>query len=158
MTKVLRLIGILFAGIGAFFTGLGLGITSVSPALGLHFLVFTVLGFVFFCLGIGFLSYIKFHKRRRAQLLAEGTCIYAVITEVSMDTRFEFNGRHPLVIWCQAQNPEDGCVYIFRSEDIWYDPRPYLYDAGVEMLPVYVDPDNYKRYAVDTSGVLPELG
>ena len=156
MTKVLRLIGIIFTGIGALFTGLG--IVIVSAARDFHFLIFSGVGGLFLCIGIIFLLFLSSHGRKRAQLLAEGICIYADITEVAMDTRFRFNGRCPLVIYCQAQNPEDGRVYIFRSEDIWYDPRPYLDDAGAEVLPVYVDPDNYKRYAVDTSGVLPELG
>ena len=156
MTKVLRLIGIIFTGIGALFTGLG--IVIVSAARDFHFLIFSGVGGLFLCIGIIFLLFLSSHGRKRAQLLAEGTCIYADITEVAMDTRFRFNGRCPLVIYCQAQNPEDGRVYIFRSEGIWYDPRPYLDDANVERLPVYVDPDNYKHYAVDTSGVLPELG
>lgn len=156
MTKVLRLIGIIFAAMGALFTGVGIAI--VSAVGDLHFLIFSGVGVLFLCLGIIFLLYISSHNRKRARLLAEGTCIYADITEVAMDTRFEFNGRHPLVIWCQALNPEDGRVYIFRSEGIWYDPRPYLDDAGAEVLPVYVDPNNYRHYTVDTSGVLPELG
>lgn len=156
MTKVLRLIGIIFAAMGALFTGIGIAIVSVVSDL--HFLIFSGVGALFLCLGIIFLVYISSHNRKRAQLLAEGACIYADITDVAMDTRFRFNGRCPLVIWCQALNPEDGRVYIFRSEGIWYDPRPYLDDADIWKLPVYVDPDNYKHYAVDTSGVLPELG
>lgn len=155
MTKVLRLTGIIFAGIGAVFTGIG--IVTAGAVHDLHFLVFSGVGGLFLCLGIIFLLFISSHNRKRARLLAEGTCIYAGITEVAMDTRFRFNGRHPLVICCQAQNPEDGRVYTFRSEGIWYDPRPYLDDADAETLPVYVDPNNYKHYAVDTSGVLPEL-
>lgn len=156
MVKVLRLIGILFAGMGALFTGIG--IVIVWAARDFHFLIFSGVGILFLCLGIIFLLYLSAHSRKRARLLAEGTCIYADITGVAMDTRFRFHGRCPLVIWCQAQNPEDGRVYIFRSEGIWYDPRPYLDDAGAEKLPVYVDPENYKHYAVDTYGVLPELG
>ena len=156
MTKVLRLIGIIFAGIGALFTALGIVISGAAGDL--HFLIFSGVGGVFLCLGIIFLLFISSHDRKRARLLAEGTCIYADITEIAMDTRFRFNGRHPLVIYCQALNPEDGRVYVFCSEGIWYDPRPYLDDANAEKLPVYVDPDNYKHYAVDTSGVLPELG
>ena len=156
MTKVLRLVGIIFAGGGALFMATGIAIASAARDP--HFLIFSGVGTLFLAMGIGFLIYIASHNRRRARLLAEGTCIYADITEVAMDTRFRFNGRHPLVVCCQAQNPEDGRVYIFRSEGIWYDPRPYLDDAGAEVLPVYVDPNNYRRYAVDTSGVLPELG
>lgn len=156
MAKVLRWVGILFAGIGTVFSLLGpvVALSAHEPV----FLVFTLVGAVFLALGIGFLVFLARHSRRRALLLAEGLRINADITEVRMDTRFSFNGRHPLVICCQAQNPEDGRVYVFRSEGIWYDPRPYLEDAGVGVLPVYVDPNNYRRYAVDTSGVLPEQG
>lgn len=156
MTKVLRLIGIIFAAMGALFTGIGIAIASAVGDL--HYLIFSGVGGLFLFLGIIFLLFVLSHDRKRARLLAEGTLIYADITEVALDIRFESNGRHPLVIWCQALNPEDGRVYIFRSEGIWYDPRPYLDDADIRQLPVYVDPDNYKHYAVDTSGILPELG
>ena len=156
MTKVLRWVGILFAGIGAVFTGVG--IFLLLPAREPIFLVFTLVGLLVFATGAGFLVYLAAHSRRRAQLLAGGVCIDADITEVAMDPRFRLNGRCPLVIYCQAQNPEDGRVYVFRSEGFWYDPRPYLEDAGARTLPVYVDPNNYRHYAVDASGVLPEMG
>ena len=155
MTKVLRWVGILFAGIGAVFTGIGI---LLLPARGPIFLIFTLAGLLIFAAGAGVLVYLAAHIRRRAQLLAEGICITADITDVAMYTRFRLNGRCPLVICCQAQNPEDGRVYVFRSEGFWYDPRPYLEDAGACTLPVYVDPNNYRHYAVDASGVLPEMG
>ena len=156
MIKVLRWIGILFSAIGALFTAVGVFIANAERDP--FFLIFCAVGILFFVLGVGFLCFLIRHTRERARLLVEGTRIYADITGVRMDTRFRFNGRHPLVIDCQARNPEDGRVYVFHSEGIWYDPRPYLEDAGADTLPVYVDPGNYRRYAVDVSDVLSELG
>ncbi len=154
MTKVLRWVGTIFAIIGGVFTAVGMVVMRRGPA----FACFAIVGVVFLALGIAFLCFVRRHGRLRARLLADGMRIDAEITGVRMDTRFEFNGRHPLVIDCQALNPEDGRVYVFHSEGIWYDPRPYLDDARAESLPVFVDPNNYKHYAVDTSAVLPEMG
>ena len=95
-------------------------------------------------------------RARRAKLLEEGQRIDAGIIAVDWDTRFRVNGRCPLVIRCQAVNPADGCVYVFQSEAFWFDPSPFL--EGLSTLPVYVDGDNYRRYAVDTQGIVPKQG
>ena len=94
---------------------------------------------------------VRFYRRAAAGLRTD-----AGIIAVDWDTRFRVNGRCPLVIRCQAVNPADGCVYVFQSEAFWFDPSPFL--EGLSTLPVYVDGDNYRRYAVDTQGIVPKQG
>ena len=53
-------------------------------------------------------------------------------------------------------DPETGRVFVFQSEGFWFDPAPFL--AGHTTLPVYVQPGNYRRYAVDTAGIVPPEG
>ncbi len=154
MARVLRFIGIIFASIGALFTAIGIftAYAAREPIL----LVFCAPGGIFLILGIVFLCVVDARSRTRARLLAEGERIDAQITDVRWDFRVTFNGRHPLVIDCQTQNPADGRVYVFHSEGIWFDPTPYM--QNITALPVYVDPDNYHRYVVDLSGILPQEG
>lgn len=154
MTYVLRWIGGVFAAIGAVFLAVGIGLGLFAEAVFLF--VFGGIGLTFCLLGIIFLVSVARGRRRRAALLQDGLRIDADLFEVGWDTRCRFNGRCPMVVRCQAVNPQDGRVYVFQSEGIWFDPSPFL--AGRSTVPVCVDPDNYHRYAVDLSGILPQQG
>lgn len=154
MELVLKIVGIVFLIMGAVFGALGLVLVYA-----LHFspmLLFCLLGGIFLAVGIGLLTARGRMRRRREQLLEEGQRINADIVEIGYDTRVNVNGRYPLVIRCQAVNPEDGHVYVFQSQPFWFDPAPFLGERT--QLPVYVDPDNYRHYAVDTQGIVPEKG
>ena len=141
MELALKWTGIIFTILGGIFTALGVCLAVFTGVLPLA--MFAGFGLVFLLLGIG-------------MLLEEGQRIDAGIIAVDWDTRFRVNGRCPLVIRCQAVNPADGCVYVFQSEAFWFDPSPFL--EGLSTLPVYVDGDNYRRYAVDTQGIVPKQG
>ena len=47
-----------------------------------------------------------------------------------------------------------GNVHIFKSRDLYFDPTDLFKD---QMVKVYVDGDNYKRYYVDIDEVLPNV-
>ena len=151
MERVLKILGGIFTALGVVFGGLGL---ALIYALGFTpMLIFCTIGGIFLAVGIGMLVGRVRMRKRRARLLEEGQRIQADILEVDYDTRISVNGRYPLVIRCQAVNPADGCVYVFQSQAFWFDPTPFL--GNRTQLPVYVDPDNYRRYAVDTDGIVP---
>lgn len=154
MERVLKIVGGVFAALGAVFGFLGLFLLyrlRLAPML-----IFCGLGGIFLAVGIGLLVAQGQMRRRRARLLAEGQRIYADIIEIGYDIRITVNGRCPLVIRCQAVNPADGRVYVFQSQAFWFDPAPFL--GNRTQLPVYVDPDNYHHYAVDTEGIVPAKG
>ena len=94
-------------------------------------------------------------KARRLRLLEEGRRIDADIISVDWDTRVRVNGRWPLVIRCQAVNPADGRVYVPERGVL---VRPIAFLEGLSTLPVYVDGDDYRRYAVDIAGIVPQQG
>lgn len=153
MDLVLRLIGIVFTGIGAMFAVLFTVIGITTQVYGLLF--GGLIGLLFFGLGVGFLVHLHRHFKRRAALLENGQRIWADIVAIDLDTRYRYNGRCPFVVRCQAKNPQDGRVYLFNSESFWYDPGPYL--EKIQRLPVYVDPDNYRHYAVDVEQYMPQF-
>ena len=41
-----------------------------------------------------------------------------------------------------------GLVYLFRSNNIWYNPESIIEERQLKQLPVYLDENNYKKYYV----------
>ena len=57
-------------------------------------------------------------------------------------------------IIAQWLNPTDNQMYVFKSDDLSYNPESLLVGKEIE---VYIDPINPKRYYLDISN-LPKLG
>lgn len=123
---------------------------------GLALMALPLVGFVFVIVGLSFLLGARAAAQKLHKLRETGERIDADIIGVQWNTTLRVNGQCPLVICCQAVNPANGKVYVFRSKNVWFDPTPFI--EHLTTLPVYVDADNWKRYAVDTDGILPEEG
>ena len=67
------------------------------------------------------------------------------------EVRPGFDDEYRIV--AQWHDPGAGKVYVFESDPIGFDPSEFI--AGT--VPVYIDPDDPRRYLVDTS-FLPSLG
>lgn len=153
MEKVMKILGVFF---------FVLGLAMLAPGLylvwrfGLALIVMPLCGTVFFATGAGFLLRLRTQKAADRKLRETGSRIEADIIGVQWNTTVRLNGACPLEIQCQAVNPADGKVYVFRSKSVWFDPTPFLENR--KTLPVWVDGDNWRRYTVDTDGVLPEQG
>lgn len=91
-------------------------------------------------------------KSRENQLKKTGMRLDARIVGIAVDPRLSSNYQHPYILQCQYEGP-GGRVYLFKSGPIWYDPTNLLTDDHV---PVYVERENYDRYYVDISQVLPK--
>jgi hypothetical protein len=115
--------------------------------------VFSIIGSIFASMGGIALFWIHARQQSREWLFANGQRIVANIDRVERNTSFQVNGKSPYRIVCQWLDPVDHRVHVFRSQNLWFNPQPYL--NGNTML-VMVDPANLKRYAVDIS-CLPEL-
>jgi hypothetical protein len=111
------------------------------------------LGSIFGIIGLSFLIYPKLKQKRKSHLLRTGRPVPARITEVSLNQSYKVNGRHPFVIHAQWLDPKTASVKLFRSDNFWYDPQPYLHQ---EEVTVFIDKDNQNRYWMDTS-FLPEI-
>lgn len=53
----------------------------------------------------------------------------------------------PYLIKCSANEPSTNLPFVFVSEPIWFDPKPYLKDT----ITVFVNPEKYTEYLIDTS-------
>lgn len=98
--------------------------------------------------GIGAVVWKGVGNRKNAWLQQNGRRIQAEITRVELDTSLEVAGKHPYRIVCQWLDPASNQVHIFHSANIWFDPTNYIPGKTIEVL---VDPDNPRRYAVETA-------
>ncbi len=89
-------------------------------------------------------------KYKRAKLLKEGTAVRAHIIGVRENSAFTVNGQSPLILEC-SWTDRSGTTYVFRSPNLYEDPRAVLEANGITELPVYFDPENMKNYLVDMS-------
>jgi len=101
-------------------------------------------------------------KKKNAGLLKwlkqNGQIIEATVQSVSLETIFnypslktaiKYNGRSPYSIYAQWVQPSANAVYVFKSEPLWIDPQEYIKPG--DKIKVAIDPNNPKRYFVDTS-------
>lgn len=91
-------------------------------------------------------------QRRENRLKVHGLPILARFVRVEPNMSTLVEGRHPFQIVLKWQHPETDQVRTFRSDDLWFNPNPYIESAK---LTVKLDRKNPSRYWVDT-GFLPQ--
>lgn len=116
--------------------------------------IFGIMGSVFFFIGGGWIAY-GWHRAKEVDSLKRtGTPILAEIQSVQPNTSLTVNGRNPYQITAQWLSPYDNKVYVFNSENLWFDPRSYI---DREHVTVFIEQDDPDTHFMDTS-FLPELG
>ncbi|KIP96305.1 MULTISPECIES: DUF3592 domain-containing protein [Pseudomonas] len=111
------------------------------------------IGAVFLAIGLLFVLPPLFAKRRAAELRVSGTAVQAELVDVELNGSLSINGRNPYRIVAQWLNPQTNKLHVFRSENLWFDPGPYISES---LVTVMIDPSNPRRYSMDTR-FLPEL-
>jgi Protein of unknown function (DUF3592) len=122
-------------------------------ALWLGPLVSSGLGTVFTLIGGAMLSAPMLAARKQAHLRQSGTCIVTTFQSVGENTGITVNGRHPFRVFTQWTNPATSQIHVFESENLWFDPAPYI---NTRDIAVFIERNNPKRYFVDLS-FLPKL-
>jgi hypothetical protein len=92
-------------------------------------------------------------RARIAGLRRTGQTVLAHFLEVRRNPLSTLNGIPAWQLIYQWQNPASGAVHLFYSEDIWFDPQPFLRGTTLSVL---IDPQNPKYFSIDTS-FLPQL-
>lgn len=111
-------------------------------------LIYGVLGIVFS--STGGIPLLQMYRRRRLlkELKSMGQLVTAHALRVELHESVTYNGRSPYRLVAQWIHPLNKKLYTFYSEDIDYDPDPYL---NSDKVSVYIDPQNPKRNAMDIS-------
>lgn len=113
-------------------------------------LLFLFIGTVFGGMGTAFVVVKRRHDRRIRMLLDTGRVVEADITDISLNTGTEMNGRHPIVVSCRY-TASDGRVYLFRSGSFWYGSHEI---NPAKKVRVYIDRDDPSKYYVDVDSVV----
>lgn len=116
-------------------------------------LILGIIGGAFFMVGILMVLVPLIRKGRGAKLRESGQLVMAGFRSVEQNTSLVMNGQSPFRIVTQWQDPATANIHVFRSDNLWFDPTDHI--PG-ESIPVYIRPDNPKRYWVDTS-FLPKM-
>lgn len=152
------IVGLVFTVIGAIFLVLGIimGI-GLRRELGIDAIPFLFsfggMGLLFFVLGLVFLITLGNKKKTSQRLLDNGNYVVAEIFDISQEYNVMVNGRHPYIVNCKYE-AMDGTVHIFKSRYLYFNPETLLKNNVVR---VYVDNDNFKKYYVDIDEVLPAI-
>ncbi|TYQ13262.1 UNVERIFIED_CONTAM: uncharacterized protein DUF3592 [Acetivibrio alkalicellulosi] len=111
-------------------------------------IILIILGAVFFLIGF-FVIVIKIRNiSKKIRLIESGYKVDAEFQEVILNTSYSVNRKNPYFITCKWKDPSSGETYIFRSENIWYDPQDIIEDLNITSFPVYIDQNNFKKYHV----------
>lgn len=114
------------------------GASVLMAALGAGFVL---IGAIIFLFGM-------LRGRKKAYLQRSGVAVDTQIQAVELNPSLSMNGQNPFVILCQWLNPVTQQVHVFQSENIWFDPSPYINQDAIKVL---IEKDNPKKYYVDIS-------
>lgn len=162
-----KLLGLIFGGIGLLFLVMGVIFVLVSTdklpmladadvwvgdtpdelALPMVGIVFAGLGLIFTALGAGFLIALLCRKRLREELLTYGTRVTGTVSDIRIDRAYQVNGRHPLRIMVQAQDPFTGGTRTLRGPLVWETSL-----STGDPADVIFDPLDEKKYIVELPG------
>ena len=112
-----------------------------------------LLGAVFTAIGGGVFMARRITASRARDLRCHGHPVETDFQAVELNGRLKVNGRSPWRVVSQWLDPRSNALFVFRSENLWFDPTPYIRSKRVT---VFVDPNNPRRYAMDVS-FLPKL-
>lgn len=94
------------------------------------------------------IAYSRKKENMLKYLKQHGMKIVSDFQNVNTNTSITVNGKKTFVIVSQWQNPETSELYIFTSENIWFDPTNFIKSDKINVL---IDRKNPKRYLVDLS-------
>ena len=115
-------------------------------------IVFVVVGSL--CIFAPFLYFLS--NKRKKRLLQYGRLINTEFVCVELKTNVKIAGKHPYVIISKWTDPLTQEEYIFKSDNIFFNPEPYIQQNQQKNICVYLNPKNMKKYFMDIS-FLPKI-
>lgn len=126
---------------------------KLAGSLWLDSFILLILGSAFTFVG-SIMGIIRIKKCKTLTWLKKhGTPIKAKFQSVEKNTSISANGKHPYRIYAQWLNPNTSEIHVFKSVNLWFDPKDYIKQ---EELMILIDYNNPKKYYMDIS-FLPKL-
>lgn len=116
-------------------------------------LILGIVGTAFFLMNFISIRFGYLNQKKLQYLLDNGKRISTKFENVQLNSGSKANGRNPFQIYSQWLNPNTNELYVFKSDDIWFDPTEFI---KTEEIKVMIDPNDPKKYLMDTS-FLPNL-
>jgi len=104
---------------------------------------------VFTLVGGGLIYGMVARYNTRKNLISNGQRITAKLDCVDKVARDK--GRDYWVVRANWQNPADGKIYLFESDQLYYNPETYI--SSSQQISVLIEPNNPKKYIVDLSSM-----
>ena len=148
----LKIVGFVLTTLAVIFTVIGI----ICFALGKWALIaipFFGLASQFFVIGSIFITSESKRKQKIQAIIKQGNYIEAEITEITQNLAYEENGEYPYVVNAKYED-ETGCVHLFRSYNLNFNPENMLLDHVVR---IYVKKNDYKYYYMDLNSILPAV-
>lgn len=111
-------------------------------------LILGILGAVFSLVGFLIILFKNLKQRKSQYLLDNGRRIATKFESVQFNSSYEVNGRSPFQIYSQWLDTNTNELYVFKSDNIWFDPTDFI---KTEEIKVMIDPHNPKKYFMDIS-------
>lgn len=86
--------------------------------------------------------------KKQKKLMANGKCLQAKVESIDLNRSYKVNGRSPYILICTYGDEFADVIYRFKSGNIWRDPS--ISTPVGSIIDVYVDPQDYSKYYVDT--------
>ena len=109
---------------------------------------FIGIGIVVAAIGLSIILHKLNNAVNKEEIIKTGKKIQADIEDIVYNTKTTANGIHPYYIVCSWKNKISGKTYKYKSENIWYDPKPYIKKSGLDKIPVFIIPSNPNQYYV----------
>ena len=111
-------------------------------------LIFVVLGGIFALIGLGVMYSVVNRHQQRKKLVQSGTRIYAEFDCV--DFHAKNKSADYWTIKASWLNERDNKLYLFESDQIYFNPERFITD---KQIPVLIDLKNPKIYWMDLSSL-----
>lgn len=117
-------------------------------------IVLSVLGLVFFLIGLISTIVRVSKEKKNKQLRTDGRRIIAKIVHVDKNTHVRVNNKYPFFVECSFTDEFTGQVSFFKSHNVW-DGRAAKLEEGSDIY-VYVDRNDPETYVVDVERAIQE--
>ena len=108
-------------------------------------------GFILLLIGLYLIGYPYYQNNKNQRLIEQGTKITAKFVDFQA-TALNVNNSRLLRLTCTGKI--NGVYYIFKSQPLRRNPVPFLRD---DLIDVYYDLGNMKRYFVDVDGSVKDV-
>ena len=86
-----------------------------------------------------------------------GIPVKAEIEKISVNKKVRVNGKHPYKIYAKYLNPQTNKIQMFKSKNLWVDPSIHLTERNITHIEIWVDPQNYNKYLMNTDFLLEKV-